>query len=160
MKFVFRRKYTVPFMLFLLLAALCFAFYYFGPRFITNQNSDFFRNVLLISLVDSLLVVMFITGLHRVNYFLYHDHLLIKRSFFKPIRLNYTQIKKVNEVKNDKVFLIFGNRPSFKLKYETEGRIKNYRIRLANHELFKLVLENEKKISITSQELNTKKVTS
>ena len=58
------------------------------------------------------------------------------------------------------MFLIFGNRPSFKLKYETDGKIKNYRIRLANHELFKLVLENEKKISVTVQESSTKKVTS
>ena len=31
------------------------------------------------------------------------------------------------------------------------GKIKNYRIRIANHDLFKLVLENEKKISISNQ---------
>lgn len=150
MKFIFKRKYTLPFMLFLILAILCFAFYYFGPKVI-HQSEEFYRNVLIISLIDSLLVVMFVTGLYRVNYFLYHDHLEIKRSLRKPIILKYAQIKQVNEVKNDKIFLVFGKRPSFKLKYEVNGKIKHYRIRLANHDLFKLILENEKKISVTTK---------
>lgn len=150
MKFIFKRKYTLPFMLFLVLAILCFAFYYFGPKFIP-QSAEFYRNVLIISIIDSLLIVMFVTGLYRVNYFLYHDRLEIKRSLKKPIVLKYAQIKQVNEVKNDKIFLIFGKRPSFKLKYEENGKIKHYRIRLANHDLFKLILENEKKISITTK---------
>ena len=151
MKFIFRRKYTLPFMLFMILAALCFAFYYLGPDVFTNQPDKFFKDVLIISLIDSFLIVAFVTGLYRVHYYLYHDHLEIRRSFFKPIHLNYKQIKKVIEIRNDKVFLIFGNRPSFKLKYEENGKIKNYRIRIANNDLFKLVLENEKKISISNQ---------
>ena len=151
MKFIFKRKYTLPFMLFMILVAGCLAFFYFGDQIFPNQTEKFFRDVLIISIADSLLIVAFITGLYRVNYYLYHDHLEIRRSFFKPINLNYKQIKKVIEVKNDKVFLIFGTRPSFKLKYEEKGKIKNYRIRLGNHELFKLVLENEKKISISTQ---------
>ena len=150
MKFIFKRKYTLPFMLFLVLAILCFAFYYFGPKVI-HQSEEFYRNVLIISLIDSLLVVMFVTGLYRVNYFLYHDHLEIKRSLRKQIIFKYAQIKQVNEVKNDKIFLVFGKRPSFKLKYEVNGKIKHYRIRLANHDLFKLILENEKKISVTTK---------
>jgi len=88
--------------------------------------------------------------LYRVNYYLYHDHLEIKRSLRRPLLLNYNQIKEVKEIKNDKIFLIFGNRPSFKIKYEIRGRIKVYRVRLSSHELFKTVLENEKKIRVVT----------
>ena len=147
MKFIFKRKYTLPFILLLILSTICVAFYFVGGKFI-DQSKDFFNDVLIISLADSLLVVLFIVGLYRVNYFLYHDHIEIKHSLRKPIRLDYKQIKKVIEVKNDKIFLIFGTRPSFKLIYEKNGKLKVYRIRVASHELFKLILENEKKISI------------
>jgi hypothetical protein len=123
------------------------AFYFVGPTFI-NQPDKFFNDVLIISLADSVLVVLFVIGLYRVNYFLYHDHIEIKHSLRKPIRLEYKQIKKVIEVKNDKIFLIFGVRPSFKLIYEKNGKLKNYRVRVASHNLFKLILENEKKISV------------
>ena len=108
----------------------------------------FFSDVLIISLADALFIVLFVIGLYRVHYFLYHDHIEIKHSLRKPIKLNYAQIKKVIEVKNDKIFLIFGIRPSFKLIYEKNGKLKTYRIRVSNHNLFKLILENEKKISI------------
>jgi hypothetical protein len=147
MKFTFKRKYTLPFMLMLFLVTLCVAFYYVGPQFI-SQEPSFFKDVLIISIVDSVLLVSFVTGLYRVNYFLYYDHIEIKSSLRKTIVLDYKQIKEVREVKNDKVFLIFGRRPSFKVKYEFRGRIKYYRIRVGTHELFKTVLENEKKIRV------------
>lgn len=147
MKFIFKRKYTMPFMLFLILSIICVAFYFVGPSFI-NQPKKFFSDVLIISLADALFIVLFVIGLYRVHYFLYHDHIEIKHSLRKPIKLNYAQIKKVIEVKNDKIFLIFGIRPSFKLIYEKNGKLKTYRIRVSNHNLFKLILENEKKISI------------
>jgi len=149
MRFVFKRKYTLPFFLTLFLVILCVAFYFVGPKFI-HQDDKFFKDVLLISITDSILIVLFIVGLYRVNYYLYHDHLEIKRSLRRPLLLNYNQIKEVKEIKNDKIFLIFGNRPSFKIKYEIRGRIKVYRVRLSSHELFKTVLENEKKIRVVT----------
>lgn len=149
MKFIFKRKYTLPFMLTLLLVTLCVAFYYVGPRYIA-QDQSFFEDVLFISLLTSVFIVIFITGLYRVNYFLYHDHIEIKQSLRRSIILDYGQIKEVREVRNDKIFLIFGRRPSFKVKYETRGRIKCYRIRVASHDLFKTVLENEKKIRVVT----------
>lgn len=151
MKFMFKRKYTFPFMLFLLLVTLCVAFYYYAPQFL-NKSETFYRNVLIISLVDSLLIVMFVTGLYRVNYFLYHDRLVVKRSLVRSVEFKYSQIKKVVEIKNDPSFLIFGRRTAFKVYYESNGRIKKCHIRLVNPELFKLILENEKKISTTIAE--------
>ena len=145
MKFTFKRKYTASFMLLLILIILCLAFYYVGPNFI-KQTQDFFTDVLIISIIDSLLLMLFVTGLYRVNYYLYHDHIEIKRSLHKTLILNYNQIKEVVEVRNDTIFLFFGKRPSFKVRYEHRGRIKKYRIRVASHDLFKTVLENEKKI--------------
>lgn len=145
MKFVFKRKYTLAFVLSLVLIGLCVAFYYIGPKFIT-QTEDFFNKILILSILDSVLIILFITGLYRVNYFLYHDHVEIKRSLRSPIILNYDQIKEVIEIKNDTIFLGCGVRPSFKIKYQQNGRIKTYRVRVANHNLFKTVLENEKKI--------------
>ena len=151
MKFIFKRKYTLPFFLIIILITLCVAFYFVGPKFI-QQDDKFFKDVLIISITDSILIVLFVFGLYRVHYYLYHDHLEIKRSLRKPLLLSYDQIKEVKEIKNDKIFLIFGNRPSFKIKYEVRGQIKVYRVRLANHDLFKTVLENEKKIRVITAE--------
>ena len=148
MKFRFRRKYTAPFFVFLILVSLSFCFYFIGPKFIF-RDQQFFDRILLISLADALLITLFILGLYKVNYYLYHNHLEIHRSLHKNIMLNYNQIEEVIECKNDPVFLIFGRRPSLKLKYRIGNKIKKYRVRVEKHDLLKLVLENEKQIHIT-----------
>ena len=148
MKFRFRRKYTVPFFVFLILVAISIGFYFIGPKFI-DREAEFFYQILLISLADSLLIALFVMGLYKVNYYLYHNHLEIHRSLHKNIILNYDQIEELIECKNDTVFLIFGKRPSFKVKYRKGNKLEKYRIRVEKHELLKLVLENEKKIHIT-----------
>lgn len=148
MRFIFKRKYTLSFLIFLLLISIAVSFYLVGPKFI-DRESSFFTNTLIISIVDITLITIFILGLYRVNYYLYHDHLEIRRSFLKSIKLEYSQIKEFVEYPNDSIFFIFGKRPSFKIKYNSGHKTKNYRIRIAKHDLFKLVMENEKKIHIT-----------
>lgn len=149
MRFIFKRKYTLSFLVFALLISIAVAFFFIGPKFI-DKDEQFFTNVLIASIADITLITIFILGLYRVNYYLYHDHLEIRRSFFKSIKLNYSQIKEFTEYPNDSIFFIFGKRPSFKIKYEQGNKIKKYRIRIANHELFRLVMENEKKIHLTT----------
>ena len=139
MKFNFKRKYTLSFMIFLSLVVLCFVFYLVGPKFIDREH-EFFIQALVISLIDSTLITIFILGLYRVNYYLYHDRLEIHRSLRKTIQLNYNQIKEVQELPNDTIIFIFGTRPSFKVKYQKGNKIKNYRIRVEKHDLLKLVL--------------------
>ena len=73
MKFRFRRKYTVPFFVFLILVAISIGFYFMGPKFI-DREAEFFYQILLISLADSLLIALFVMGLYKVNYYLYHNH--------------------------------------------------------------------------------------
>ena len=148
MKFSFKRKYNVSFFILLILVGISITFYFVAPKFI-NREPKFFLQALLISLADSLVITIFILGLYRVNYYLYHDHLEIHRSLSKTVSLNYNQIEEFIEFPNDKVFLMFGTRPSFKVKYNKNGKIKKYRIRVAKHDLLKLVMENEKKIHIT-----------
>ena len=149
MKFKFKRKYTGIFFIFLLLILVCVAFYIFGPSFI-NRDQQFFNQILLISILDSIIITIFILGLYRVNYYLYHDHLEIHRSLHRTIYLNYNQIQEVIEQSNDTIFFMFGKRPSFKVKYQNHNRTKKYRIRVERHDLLKLILENEKKIHITA----------
>ncbi len=151
MKFIFKRKYTLSFLVFTLLISIAITFYFVGPRFIDREH-NFFVNVLIASIADITLITIFILGLYRVNYYLYHDHLEIRRSFLRSIKLNYEQIKEFIEYPNDSIIFIFGNRPSFKIRYQKENKIKNYRIRIENHELFKLVMENEKKIHLSVHE--------
>lgn len=148
MKFRFKRKYTLSFMIFLLLSLACIIFYIIAPKFI-DKEPEFFTQVLFISLIDSVLITLIILGSYRVNYYLYHDHIEIHRSLKKTLKLNYDQIKEVREIAKDPTFLIFGNRPSFKIKYQKGNKIKNYRVRVERHDLLKLVLTNEKKIHIS-----------
>lgn len=148
MKFTFKRKYTSSLIIFLILVGLSIAFYFVGPKFISREDM-FFKQVLFISIADSCLITLFVLGLYRVNYYLYHDRMEIKKSLRKTISLNYNQIKEMVEYPNDTVILMFGTRPSFKVRYQIGNRTKNYRIRVSNHELLKLVIENEKKIHLT-----------
>lgn len=148
MKFTFKRKYTSSFFFFLVLVAIAVAFYVIGPQYIKREQ-EFFDQVLMVSLADALLLTIFILGLYRINYYVYHNRLEIHRSLRKTIILDYSNIRDFIEYPNDKIFFIFGKRPSFKIKYQVGNRIKNYRIRVATHDLFKLVIENEKKIHIT-----------
>ena len=90
MKFKFKRKYTTSFLIFLFLVTICVAFYIVGPNFI-ERETKFFNQILVISLIDSTLITIFILGLYRVNYYLYHDHLEIHRSLHKTIKLDYNQ---------------------------------------------------------------------
>ena len=149
MKFTFKRKYTLSFFVFLTLTILAIAFYFIGPKFI-DRNSDFFLNALVISLIDITLITIFILGLYRVNYYLYHNRLEIHRSLHKTITLDYNNIKEMIEYPNDTVIFMFGKRPSFKIKYQKGNKIKNYRVRVSSHQLLKLVIENEKKIHLTT----------
>jgi hypothetical protein len=151
MKFVFKRKYTFTFFVFLVLIGISLAFYFFGPKFI-NRDGEFFRQVLWISLLDSVLIAIFILGLYRVNYYLYYDHIEIHRSLRKTVNLSYDQIQELIESPNDKIFLFWGKRPSFKIKYKANNKIKNYRIRVSKHDLFKLIMQNEHQIHITENE--------
>ena len=148
MKFHFKRKYTASFFVLIILLAISVAFYLVGPNYI-NREQEFFNQILLITLVESVILTIFILGLYRVNYFLYHDHMEIHRSLRRPIHLDYSKIKEISEKKNDPVFLIFGHHPSFKVKYNYKNKTKTYRVRVEKHQLLKLVLENEKKIHIT-----------
>lgn len=148
MKFTFKRKYTLSFFVFLVLIGLSLTFYFMGPKFI-NKSDEFFNQTLWVSLADSLLIMLIIIGSNRVNYYLYHDKMIIKKSLRRTVTLEYSQIKDIIEYPNDTIIFMFGTRPSFKLKYQKSNKIKNYRVRVSNHELLKLVLENEKKIHIT-----------
>lgn len=150
MKFTFKRKYTCSFLIFLSLICLAVAFYFVAPRFI-NREQDFFNQVLLISIADIILITIFILGLYRVNYYLYHDHIEIRKSLKKTKIINYSDIKDFVEYPNDSVIFIFGKRPSFKLKCVIGNKVKKYRIRVAKHELFKLIMENENKIISTTK---------
>ena len=147
MKFIFKRKYTSSFFLLVVLVLISVAFYIVGPMFI-NREIKFFNQILLISLVDSLLITLFVIGLSRTNYYLYHDKIEIHRSFHRTIHLDYQKIDQVVEKTNDPIFLIFGSHPSLKIKYKNNGKIKKYSIRVEKHQLLKLILENEKQIHI------------
>ena len=147
MKFGFKKKYTGVFFVSLLLVGASLAFYFLGPRYV-EEETLFFIKALAVSLIDVFLILIFIFGLHRVNYYLYHDRIEIHRSLRKKVVLEYKNIIQINELPNDTIIFIFGKRPSFKLKYKKGRKIKNYRIRVANHNLLKLVLSNEKKIHL------------
>lgn len=147
MKFIFKRKYTLPFFVFFMLITIAVSFYFVGPKFI-DKDQELFNQILLVSIADVLLITIFILGLYRVNYYLYHDKLEIHRSFLKKIVLKYDQIKEIREYPHDTIIFMFGIRPSFRVTYKTKKGLKNYKIRVSNHELLKLVLSNEHKIHI------------
>ena len=97
------------------------------------------------------MISFFILGTYRVKYHLYHNRIEVHRSFFKNFSINYSQIKKFTEFPNDTIIFIFGTRPSFEIEYINEkNKLKKYKIRVDKHELFKLVMENENKIAITT----------
>lgn len=148
MKFVFKRKYTGIFFVTLLLIGLTAAFYVHGPDFI-KEETLFFIQASVLALIDVFVILMFIFGLYKVNYYLYHDRIEIHRSCRKKLIIPYNNIKQVTEIPNDTIILIFGRRPSFKIKYTRGRRTKKHYIRVANHELLKLVLTNEKQIHVT-----------
>lgn len=147
MKFVFKRKYTGMFFVTLILIGISIAFYFLGPNYIEAETM-FFIQALVVSLIDVLLILIFILGLYRVNYYLYHDRIEIHRSLRKKTVLNYSNIQEIIEMPDDTIIFIFGKRPSFKIKYKQGNHTKNYRIRVANHNLLKLVLSNEKQIHL------------
>lgn len=145
MKFIFKRKYTGIFLITLILTGLSISFFVLGPNHI-QEETLFFIQALIISLADTLLIVTFIFGLDRVNYYLYHDRIEIHRSLRKKIILDHKHIVDISEIANDTVFFMFGKLPSFELKYKKGKKTKTYRIRIANHELFKVVMANEQSI--------------
>ena len=147
MKFIFKRKYTGLFFVTILLIIAVFGFYFFGPQYI-DEESLYFLQALTISLLDAILIFMFILGLYRVNYYFYHDRIEIHRSLRKVKRLEYKNIVEIIEHPNDTIIFFFGKRPSFKIKYKKGNRIISYRLRVANHQLLKLVLTNEQKIHV------------
>ena len=147
MKFSFKRKYTGLFFITILLVIAVFGFYFVGPHYIEEQ-SLYFLQALTISLLDAILIFMFILGLYRVNYYFYHDRIEIHRSLRKIKTLNYENIVEVVEHPNDTIIFFFGKRPSFKIKYKIGNKIISYRVRVANHQLLKLILSNEQKIHL------------
>ena len=147
MKFVFKRKYTGLFFITILLTMAVLGFYFFGPLFI-DEDSLYFLQALTISLLDAILIFMFILGLYRVNYYFFHDRIEIHRSLRKVKILKYENILEIIEHPNDTIIFFFGKRPSFKVKYKKGNRIISYRLRVANPQLLKLVLTNEHKIHI------------
>ena len=147
MKFSFKRKYTGIFFASLLLIGASLAFYFLGPRYV-EEETLFFIQALTISLIDVFLILVFIFGLHKVNYYLYHDRIEIHRSLRKKIAIEYKNITQITELPHDTIIFIFGKRPSFKIKYKKGRKTKIFRIRAANHDLLKLVLSNEKEIHL------------
>jgi hypothetical protein len=147
MKFGFKRKYTGIFFATIILLGASIAFFVMGPSYIQEEQL-FFIQALAISIVDAFVILLFIFGLYRVNYYLFHDRLEIHRSLRKKVVLNYENIVQINEMPHDTIIFIFGKRPSFKIKYRVGRRTKKYRIRAANHNLLKLVLSNEKQIHL------------
>jgi hypothetical protein len=132
----------------LILIALSIGFYIVGPKFI-NKDASFFTQVLLVCLADSLLITLIIIGSMRVSYYLCHDKIVIKKSLHRTATISYDQILNVTEYPNDTIIFMFGTRPSFKIRYRKGNIAKFYRVRVDNHKLFKLVLENEQKIHVT-----------
>ena len=145
MKFVFKRKYTGLFFVVILLTITVLGFYFVGPNYI-DEESLYFLQILTISLLDAILIFMFILGLYRVNYYLYHDRIEIHKSLGKVKTLEYQNIIEITEYPNDTIIFFFGKRPSFKIKYRKGNKITSYRMRVSNHQLLKLVLSNEQKI--------------
>lgn len=149
MKFKYKRKYTLSFIAFLALTNIAVAFYFIGPSFIDREPS-FFLQILLISIADIILVITFVLGLYRVNYYLYHNHIEIRRSLHKTVHLPYSQITKIVEHTNDPSFLWFDRSPMFIIYCTPSSNKKHYKVRVRNHKLLKLVIENEQKIAIES----------
>lgn len=149
MRFTQKRKYNLSFIIFLILFIISVAFYFIGPSFI-DREPIFFTQILIISIIDIILVITFVLGLYRVNYYLYHNHIEIRRSLHKTIYLPYTQIEKIVEYTNDPTFLWLDKSPTYVVYCTPKNNKKHYKIRVKNHQLFKLVVENEQKISIQS----------
>lgn len=158
MEFKFKRKYTNFFIFALILHLAVLSFWLFFPN-------NAFANIIekqtlsLIALINCELILLFYLGLFRKKYFAYYDKLIIKRSFFKTLIINYKDIHKIKEENNDTIFLTFGHRPSFTLFYKNQkGKNKKIIVRSDNNPLLLKVIKNEIDISNLNN-INIKKLT-
>ena len=124
MEFKFKRKYTSFFMLALFLHIIVLAFWILSPKVIFNATNAK-KTITLLALINVELILVFYLGLFRKKYFAYHDKLIIKRSFFKTLTIDYKSIETIKEKNNDTIFLTFGYRPSFKIYYKTKKNNTN-----------------------------------
>ena len=147
MEFKFKRKYTGFFMLALILHLLVLSFWVLAPNNIFNTTNAK-EIITLLSLVNTELILVFYLGLFRKKYYAFYNRLVIKRSFFKTINIEYSSIADIKEKQNDTIFLSFGSRPSFRISYTTKkGKRKKITVRSDNNELLLKVIKNELTIS-------------
>lgn len=153
MEFKFKRKYTSFFVFALILHTLVLAFWVFTPKIIFNtENAK--KIIALLALINCELILVFYLGLFRKKYFAYHDKLIIKRSFFRTLTINYKQITNIKENANDTIFLNFGSRGSFKIHYKENNKQKKYLIRSDNNNLLLKVIKNEIEIAKSNNIIN------
>lgn len=143
MEFKFKRKYTNFFIIAVLLHLLVLAFWFLAPT-APFGGANGKQTVTLLSLINCELILIFYLGLFRKKYFAYYDKLVIKRSFFKTLTINYKDILNIKEKNNDTTFLTFGVRPSFKITYTKNNKAKKTQtIRSDNNPLLLKVIKNE-----------------
>ena len=117
MEFKSKRKYTNFFIIAVLLHLLILSFWLLAPA-APFGGTNGKQTVTLLGFVNCELILIFYLGLFRKKYFAYYDKLVIKRSFFKTLTINYKDILNIKEKNNDTTFLTFGIRPSFKITYK------------------------------------------
>lgn len=147
MEFKFKRKYTKFFITAVILHTLILSFWLFFPKevFINAQGK---QTATLLAIVNCELILLFYLGLFRKKYYAYYNRITIKRSFFKTITINYSNITNLKEKNNDSILLGFGIRPSFTIYYKSpKNRNKKYIVRSDNNELLLKVIKNEIDIS-------------
>ncbi len=147
MEFKFKRKYTGIFIFAIILHVALLSFWLFYP---TTQNfTQSSKNTIsLLALINCELIIIFYLGLFRKKYFAYYDKLLIKRSFFKNVTINYSTIQRIDEKSADTILLNFGLRPSFTIWHtKPNGRTKKTIVRSDNSELLLKVIKSEIDIS-------------
>ena len=143
MEFKFKRKFTIFFIIALVLHATVVAFWLFFPNNIL-PDTKIKQTVTLLIVANIELLLIFYLGLIRRKYFAYYNKLIIKRSFVKNIIISYDNIDKIKEKNNDSILLGFGKRPSFKIYCKNK---KKYTIRTDNNELLLKIIKNEMEIS-------------
>lgn len=154
MEFKFKRKYTGFFFLAVFLLTIVISFWVLAPQNIFGA-SNAKQLITSLGFANSALILILYLGLLRKKYFAYYDKLTIKRSLFKTLTIEYNSIKNIKEKENDTIFLIFGQRPSFKIYYTNKnGKEKKYTVRTDNNKLLLKVIRNE--ISIANLN-NTKR---
>ena len=108
MQFKFKRKYTSFFILALFLHVSILLFWLTAPENVFGIAKG--RDIItLFSIINCELILIIFIGLQRKKFFAYYDKLIIKRSLFKTMVIDYKSISKIKEQNNDSVLLGFGS---------------------------------------------------